>query len=157
MSENRLYAVLLKTDDLHPQIVMSSILQIDTNVCQLARSFISCDYVQVVKAAGIKNPYRLLVDEEGMCKEKPVLNFLASYLYGTHHHGQPIVGNAVLVAEEVLPNGDRDLRMLTKKEAEDARFDLEYVALAAYQLIVAKMEQSGMMQNKPPHIDKNLN
>lgn len=156
MSENRLYAVLLKTDDLHPQLVMSTLIA-SGDVCQMAKSFIGCNCIEAVKAAGIKHPYRLLVDEEGILKEKPVLNFLASYLYGTHHHGQPIVGNAVIVAEEVLQNGDHDLRLLTKKEAEDARFDLEYVALAAYQLIIAKMEQSGMMQNKPPHIDKNLN
>lgn len=154
MSENQLYAVLLRTDDLHPQIIVSSVF---ADVLPMARKFIDCDTVQVVKAAGIKHPYRLLVDEEGLFKDKPVLNFLASYLYGTHHHGQPIVGNAIIVAERVLPTGDHDLRLLTKKEAEDARFDLEYVALAAYKLIVAKMEQSGMMQNKPPHIDKNLN
>ena len=156
MSENRLYAVLLKTDDLHPQLVMSTLIA-SGDVCQMAKSFISCNCIEAVKAAGIKHPYRLLVDEEGMLREKPVLNFLASYLYGTHHHGQPIVGNAVIVAEEVLQNGDHDLRLLTKKEAEDVRFDLQYVALTAYKLVIEKMQRSGMMQNKPPHIDKNLN
>ena len=156
MSENYLYAVLLKTEDLSPQIIMSSLIA-SGDVCQMARSFIGCAYIEAVKAAGIKHPYRLLVDEEGLLKEKPVLNFLGSYLYGTHHHGQPIVGNAVIVAEKILPNGGHDLRMLTKREAEEIKSDLEHVARTAHKLVIQKMQQSGMMQNKPPHIDKMLN
>lgn len=154
MSENELYAVLLRTDDLHPQVILSAVF---ADVPKLARNFIECKYIEVVKAAGINHPFRVLVDEEGLLKDRPVLNFLASYLYGTHKHGQPIVGNAVIVAERVLPTGDHDLRLLTKQEAENIRVDLEYIALVAYKLVVQKMEQSGMMQNAPPHIDKNAN
>lgn len=156
MSENYLYAVLLKADDLHPQTIMSSLIA-SGDVCQLAKTFIGCTYIEAVRANGIKYPYRMLVDEQGMFEEKPVLNILASFLYGTQFHGQPIVGNAVLVADQVLPNGDHDLRLLTKQEAKAAEVDLQYVALAAYKLVVAKMQQSGTMEGDPPSIDKLIN
>lgn len=41
----------------------------------------------------------MLVDEEGLLKEHPVLNPIASYLYETDKHGFPIAGNALFVGE----------------------------------------------------------
>lgn len=40
----------------------------------------------------------MLVDEEGLLKNLPI-NPVASWLYGSHEHGSPIVGNVVFVGE----------------------------------------------------------
>lgn len=42
----------------------------------------------------------MLVDEEGLLKEEPVINPIGSYLYETDKHGYPIVGNILFVGEQ---------------------------------------------------------
>ena len=41
----------------------------------------------------------MLVDEEGLLKEHPLVNTIGSFLYKTDVHGHPIVGNILLVGE----------------------------------------------------------
>lgn len=41
----------------------------------------------------------MLVDEEGLLKDKVVPNLIGSYLYETDRHGCPIVGNILFVGE----------------------------------------------------------
>lgn len=48
---------------------------------------------------------QMVVDEEGLLKGLP-LNKLASFLYGTHKHGRPIVGNAYLVGMKFVMEED---------------------------------------------------
>lgn len=59
-------------------------------------------------ARATRNPgaaVSMLVDEEGLLKEKPALNPIASYLYETDKHGFPIVGNALFVGEVDTEDG----------------------------------------------------
>lgn len=46
----------------------------------------------------------MLVDEEGLLKEKP-LNIIASYLYEFDMHKHPIVGNVLIVGEKWIGDG----------------------------------------------------
>lgn len=67
----------------------------------------------------------MLVDEEGLINQLP-LNIVASWLYGSMEHGQPIVGSVVFVGERMTEDGvefcsieEMTFRFLYKKlEAE---------------------------------------
>lgn len=47
----------------------------------------------------------MLIDEEGLLKERVIPNLIGSYLYETDKHGQPIVGNILFVGEEWSRDG----------------------------------------------------
>ena len=47
----------------------------------------------------------MLIDEEGLLKERNVPNFVGSYLYETDKHGIPIMGNVLFVGEEWTSDG----------------------------------------------------
>lgn len=49
----------------------------------------------------------MLVDEEGLFHQR-ARNARAGYLYGTHHHGQYIYGDAYIVAEQTIWIDDED-------------------------------------------------
>ena len=78
---------------------------------------IGCDYIENVYPRGLEDPYMMVVDEEGLCKDKPVLNFYASWLYETHKHGQPIVGN-VLIMKQLIGEDGPEIGGMEKSEAE---------------------------------------
>ena len=78
---------------------------------------IGSDCIEAVHARGLKRPYLFLVDEEGKLKNKPVINFLGSWLYETHKHGEPIVGDIVIV-KEVLRHGEHDIDGMEAGEAD---------------------------------------
>ena len=89
--------------------------QAGSDLMATLRDKIGCEYVEVVHPEGLPGPYLMIVDEEGLMKDRPSLNVIASYLYGTHKHGQPIVGNAVIVKEVITGEG-YDLSWLTESE-----------------------------------------
>ena len=60
---------------------------------------IGCDWIEIVRPRNC--PYVLIVDEEGLLKENKI-NPLASDMYGYFEHGQPIVGDCLLMKEEFL-------------------------------------------------------
>lgn len=64
-------------------------------------------YIEIVRPKGLPQPYCMIVDEEGLLKEKPP-NIVGSVLYGTAEHGQPIVGDIAIMREE-NGNEGRDL------------------------------------------------
>ena len=78
---------------------------------------IGCDYFENVYPRGLKEPYMMIVDEEGLFKDRPVVNFFASWLYETHKHGHPIVGDA-LIMKQVMTEDGPDVGGLEKNEAE---------------------------------------
>lgn len=57
------------------------------------------DHIEVVRPINLKRPYVLLCAESGLLKEMP-LNLVASYLYGMQHHGNPIVGDVIIMRED---------------------------------------------------------
>lgn len=55
-------------------------------------------YIEVVRPKYLPEGLCMVVDDEGRLKGSAVNN-IASVLYGTPEHGQPIVGNAVILRE----------------------------------------------------------
>ena len=78
---------------------------------------IGAEFVEPVHARGLKTPYVFLCDEEGKLKDRPVINFLGSWLYETHKHGEPVVGD-ILILKEVMKHGERDLDGMEAGEAD---------------------------------------
>lgn len=68
-------------------------------------------YVEVVHPKYLPEGLCMVVDDEGLLKGSAV-NSIASVLYGTPEHGQPIVGNAVILREGFV-DGERDFVSLT--------------------------------------------
>ena len=73
--------------------------------------------METVYPKGLKEPYLMLVNEEGLQMKKP-LNIIGSILYETHKHGHPIVGNIVLM-KFGYRNGEPDIISLTDEEANE--------------------------------------
>lgn len=71
-------------------------------------------FIEVVRPQGLPRPLCLLVDDEGALKSGNDLNIIASALYRG-----PIFGNAIIVKEVTLMNGERDLAGLYQDEAVD--------------------------------------
>lgn len=74
-------------------------------------------YIEVVHPVGIKHPFLMVVNEDGLRLELP-LNAIGSVLYGTLAHGHPIVGDIVIMKEGWTEDGP-DVVGLTDKEAKD--------------------------------------
>lgn len=47
----------------------------------------------------------MLVDEEGLLKDEPIINPIGSYLYEVDKHGCPIVGNILFIGEYLTADG----------------------------------------------------
>lgn len=63
-------------------------------------------YIEIVHPVGLPAPYLMIVNEEGLLQEL-ALNGIGSVLYGTPVHGQPIVGNVVIMKDGFV-NGEPD-------------------------------------------------
>lgn len=57
------------------------------------------DHIEVVRPINLKRPYVMICAESGLLKEMPI-NYVASYLYGAHHHGHYIVGDVIIMRED---------------------------------------------------------
>lgn len=99
---------------------------------------IGAEFVESVHPKGLKEPYMFLCDEEGLLKGKPVINFLGSWLYQTQDHGDPIVGDIMIVKEVSTPEG-RDFDGLEAGEAEVMAEWLLSKFREAYEAILTKV------------------
>lgn len=61
-------------------------------------------YIEIVRVPMPFEDDVMVVDEEGLYKGLP-LNVLGSFLYGTHIHGSPVVGNVLILKEALLTDG----------------------------------------------------
>jgi len=71
-------------------------------------------WIEIVRPGGLKKPYVMVVNEEGLIKGLPA-NLTGCLLYGTPTHGSPIVGNIVIMKEGWTDEG-MDLLGLTDEE-----------------------------------------
>ena len=78
---------------------------------------LGCGMIENVYPRGLEDPYMMVVDEEGLLKDSPVINYLGSYLYETQEHGHPIVGT-VLVMQRVWTYDGPDIGGIPEKEAQ---------------------------------------
>ena len=66
---------------------------------------INCDTIDIVHAINLPDPYCMVVDDEGLLKNEPLVNPIASYLYGFLTHGQPICGDVIIMKDKHTPDG----------------------------------------------------
>lgn len=64
-------------------------------------------WIEVVHPKGLPNPFCMVVNEEGLLHGLP-LNLFGCILYDTVRHGNPIVGNIVILKEGFTTPGERD-------------------------------------------------
>lgn len=76
-------------------------------------------YIEHVKPARLRHPYCMIVNEEGRLLDLP-LNYVSSYFYGTDQHGEPIVGNIVIM-KDGYRGGEPDIVGLNDVEAEQIK------------------------------------
>ena len=74
-------------------------------------------YMEHVWPGGLKRPYCLLCNEEGLLMGLP-MNAYGSFLYRTQIHGSPIVGN-IIIMKDGYENGEPDIVGLTHEEAAE--------------------------------------
>ena len=74
---------------------------------------------EVLKHARLRHPYCMIVNEEGRLLDLP-LNYVGSYFYGTDQHGEPIVGNIVIM-KDGYRGGEPDIVGLNDIEAEQIK------------------------------------
>lgn len=124
MNEARNHIVLL-TDG---QEVMIKKVNAEQDAFEAARPVIGCEMIEIVEPEMLsRDSLVLLIDEEGKLKAGTAyVNCLASYLYGSDWHGDPIVGNAVIVKD-----GGQNLEFLTAAEAEQIALSMEKTRYAA--------------------------
>lgn len=88
----------------------------------IARGTLGCEWIELVEPDSLASDSLLmLIDEEGKMRDgEKLVNCVASDLYGSDRHGDPIVGSAMIVRSA----GER-LELLTKAEAEHLASGLE--------------------------------
>ena len=104
----------------------------DKDIFDIGREAIGCDWIELVEAEPLaKDGLLMMIDEEGKLKPGGALiNAAASALYGTEQHGDPIMGNAVIVRTT-----GENLELLTFGEAEQLAVRMEAVRDSALQKI----------------------
>ena len=116
--DEKKYAVLL-TDSQEVKI-----LECDPQeeLFDTARGVIGCDWIELVEPESLaENGHVMLIDEEGKLRPNlPSVNCIASDLYGSDHHGDPIVGSAVIVHAN-----EESLELMTNAEANQLACDLQ--------------------------------
>ena len=126
--EEKQYAVLLT----ETQDVKVMACNPDKDMFDIGREAIGCDWIELVEAEPLaKDGLLMMIDEEGKLKPGGALiNATASALYGTERHGDPIMGNAVIVRTT-----GETLELLTAGEAEQLAARMEAIRDRALQKI----------------------
>lgn len=126
--DEKQYAVLLtETQDVKVMACDSG-----KDIFDIGREAIGCDWIELVEAEPLaKDGLLMMIDEEGKLRPGGALiNATASALYGTERHGDPIMGNAVVVRTT-----GENLELLTAGEAEQLAARMEAVRERALQKI----------------------
>lgn len=76
-------------------------------------------YIEKVSPQGLKEPFCFLCNEEGLLKNLPI-NVMGSLWYGTLDHGQPIVGN-IVVMKLGYRDGEPDIIGLEDSEIDEIK------------------------------------
>ena len=76
-------------------------------------------WIEKVSPRGLRQPFCFLCNEEGLLKKLP-LNYIGSAWYGTGVHGDPIVGN-IVVMKIGYRGGERDIVGLEESEIAEIK------------------------------------
>lgn len=71
-------------------------------------------YIEHVRPMRLKEPFCMVVNDEGQLRGLS-RNLVGSFLYGTDLHGEPVVGNIVIM-KDGYRNGEHDIVGLTDEE-----------------------------------------
>lgn len=77
-------------------------------------------WIEVVHPKRLEYPYCMVVNEEGVILKLPINSF-GSFLYGTDYHGNPILGDIVLLKEGINSDGDRGILGLDEQDIKYLR------------------------------------
>jgi hypothetical protein len=94
-------------------------------------------YFEVVRPVRLKRPYCMIANEEGVLLNLP-MNVFGSFLYGTDYHGNPILGDIVLLKEGINSDGEPDILGLN---GQDIKYMCDMVSAVSSGDI--KLEQDG--------------
>ena len=65
-------------------------------------------WIEIVRPVRLERPYCMIVNEEGTLINLP-RNSFGSFLYGTDYHGNPILGDIVVLKEGINSDGEIDI------------------------------------------------
>lgn len=142
--ENRCFAVCVPVtvQDMKNGSQKVEVRQVDTSAGKLPVLYelVKTDIIETVHPKYLPEPYVMIVDEEGLLRDTPVMNPVGSLLYGTYEHGQPIVGNIVFMRMDFGPEGP-DLSWMDEDEAR--RFADEILDSAMTKAVVKAAKRQG--------------
>ena len=72
-------------------------------------------WIEIVHPMRLEQPYCMIVNEEGVLLNLPI-NTFGSFLYGMDYHGNPILGDIVLLKEGINSDGEPDILGLDEQE-----------------------------------------
>ena len=72
-------------------------------------------WIEIVRPVRLEPPYCMIVNEEGALLNLP-MNMFGSFLYGTSYHGNPILGDIVLLKEGINSDGEPDILGLDEQD-----------------------------------------
>lgn len=72
-------------------------------------------WIEIVRPVRLKRPYCMIVNEEGVLLNLPINSF-GSFLYGMDYHGNPILGDIVLLKEGIDSDGEPDILGLNEQD-----------------------------------------
>lgn len=78
---------------------------------------IGCSCIDIVQPMGLTEEYCMIVDDEALLKESPIINPIASFLYGVRRHGQPICGH-VLIGKNLWTDDGLETVGMTETEID---------------------------------------
>lgn len=100
-------------------------------VLQFCYREIGCDLIDIAPTQYLKSPYIMIADDEGLLKNDPHLNIIGSYLYGIQDHGNPIVGDTLIMKEK-----GAEILWLTKEETDAVMIELANVFMPALDAVM---------------------
>lgn len=77
-------------------------------------------YIEHVRPMRLACPFCMIVNEEGRLQNLPV-NSIGSFLYGADQHGEPIVGDIVIM-KDGYRDGEPDIIGLEDAEVEKVKY-----------------------------------
>lgn len=102
-------------------IVMTDVANNGKPLYDIVRNTID-GFMENVYPKGLPEGYVMIVDDEGKLKGKPI-NQVGSYLYQSHIHGDPIVGDVVILKLGIY-QGEYDIVGIPDNEANELMNEL---------------------------------
>ena len=115
--DDKKYAVLL-TDSQEVKVMECNS---EMEIFDIGRNAIGCEWIELVEPEPLaRNGMLLMINEEAKLKGFSFINCIANHLYNSEHHGNLIVGDAVIVK-----TAEDSLELLSETEAKQIAFAME--------------------------------